>query len=307
MTYMGLFFSRYINGVSMHHGEISQYMFPNYPVNSISNGVHAVTWASDPFRELFDRHIPEWRRDNLYLRYAINIPIQEIQTAHAEAKRQLLGEVQRRTGRRLDPGRFTVGFARRATAYKRLDLIFSDLPRLREIAQGGQLQIIWGGKAHPQDEGGKTMIGKIFLAAAELGDALPVVYLDDYGMTAARYLCSGVDLWLNTPQRPLEASGTSGMKAAINGVPSLSVLDGWWIEGALEGVTGWSIEDAPDGDSAAEVTSMYNKLEDILVLYYERSADYARVMRSTIALNSAYYNAQRMLYQYQVNSYNERP
>ena len=237
MTYLALFFSHYINGVSMRHEEISHSMFPGYPINSITNGVHAVTWTAPAFQSLYDRHIPEWRGDNLYLRYAVSIPLDEIQEAHAQSKRELLAEVKRRTGVRLQPAAMTLGFARRASAYKRADLLLSDIDRLKRIAaQVGPLQVIYGGKSHPRDESGKAMIRRVFEAAAALGDALPVVYLEDYDMELARYLCAGVDLWLNTPQKPHEASGTSGMKAALNGVPSLSVLDGWWIEGHAEGV-----------------------------------------------------------------------
>ncbi len=256
MTYLALYFSHYINGVSMRHEEISESMFPAYPVDAITNGVHALTWTTEPFRRLYDRHIPEWRRDNLYLRYAISIPIEEILEAHVEAKRTLLDEVERRTGVKLDPGALTLGFARRATAYKRANLLFSDLERLKRIVtQVGPLQVIYGGKAHPQDESGKDLIKRIYEAAASLKDTVRVVYLENYDMTLGRHICGGVDVWLNTPQKPREASGTSGMKAALNGVPSFSILDGWWIEGHFEGVTGWSIGDdwESESDSSKEV------------------------------------------------------
>jgi starch phosphorylase len=307
MTYLALLFSRYINGVSMRHEEVSRSMFPNYPINSITNGVHAVTWASMPFQRLYDRHIPEWRHDNLYLRYAVGIPLEEIREAHAQAKQELLVEVERRTGIRLAPGVMTLGFARRATTYKRGDLLFSDLDRLKRIArQVGPLQVIYGGKAHPRDEGGKALIRRIFEAAAALGDTVRVIYLEEYDMALAKYLCSGADLWLNTPHKPYEASGTSGMKAALNGVPSLSILDGWWIEGQAEGMTGWSIGDEwePESDPSKEIASLYDKLEYLIVpTFYERSTAFARVMRSTIALNGSFYNAQRMMLQYLENAY----
>jgi starch phosphorylase len=306
MTYLALRFSHYINGVSMRHEEISQSMFPNYPINSVTNGVHAFRWTAPAFHRLYDRHIPEWRQDNLYLRYAIGIPLDEIQQAHAEAKRDLLAEVERRTRIRLGPAAMTLGFARRATAYKRLDMLFSDLNRLKRIArQVGPLQIVCGGKAHPRDEGGKAMIRKIFEAAKALSDTIPVVYLEEYDMALAKYLCAGVDLWLNTPQKPDEASGTSGMKAALNGVPSLSVLDGWWIEGHVEGATGWSIGDEwePESDPSKEIASLYDKLDLIVPMFYERSTAFTNVMRSAIALNGSFYNAQRMISQYLKNAY----
>ncbi|MBI4328312.1 MAG: alpha-glucan family phosphorylase, partial [Chloroflexi bacterium] len=306
MTFLGAFFSRYINGVTLRHGQIAQAML-SYPVDSITNGVHAGTWTSASFQRLFDRRIPEWRRDNLYLRYAVGIPLEEVRQAHMEAKEEMLEEIDARTGVRLDPVVMTIGFARRATPYKRPDLLFSDLGRLKEIARrAGPLQVVYGGKAHPRDEAGKALIRRVFEAAAALQDSVRVLYLEDYDMALARYLCAGVDLWLNTPQKPQEASGTSGMKAALNGVPSLSVLDGWWIEGHVEGATGWCIGDGWESgsDPVEEAGSLYDKLEQTIVpLFYQRPPAYAGVMRSAIALNGSFFNAQRMLSQYAANAY----
>jgi starch phosphorylase len=227
--------------------------------------------------------------------------------AHKESKSDLLAEVERRSGVRLSPELMTIGFARRATAYKRADLLFTDLERLKKIARKvGPLQIIYAGKAHPQDEGGKVLIRRIFQAAEALHDAIPVVYLEEYDMALGKYLCSGVDLWLNTPLKPEEASGTSGMKAALNGVPSLSVLDGWWVEGHVEGVTGWSIgeSDLPGTDPSQEVASLYDKLEKIITpMFYQQTDAYANIMRLAIAINGSFYNAQRMIFQYMKNAY----
>jgi glycogen phosphorylase len=307
MTYLGLCFSHYVNGVSQRHEEISHGMFPNYPINSITNGVHAATWTSQPFFRLYDKHVPEWRRDNLYLRYCVSIPVEEIQEAHAHAKQDLLAEVTKRTGERLNQSVLTIGFARRATGYKRASLLFTDIDRLRQIvANAGPLQAIYCGKAHPQDEGGKDIIRSVFKAAEELKDTLRVVFLEEYDMDLAKLMCSGADLWLNTPKKPEEASGTSGMKAALNGVPSLSILDGWWIEGHVEGVTGWSIGEGWELEShpEKEVASLYNKLEYVILpLFYGRPSNYAWVMRNAIALNGSYYNSQRMLFQYVKNAY----
>jgi starch phosphorylase len=305
MIMLALFFSRYINGVSMEHGEISIGMFPSYPINSISNGVHAVTWTSEPFQRLFDHHVPEWRDDNLYLRYIIGIPLPEIHKAHTEAKILLINWLKRK-GINLDPTLMTIGFARRATQYKRANLLFTDLERLKNIARdSGPLQIIYAGKAHPQDEGGKEMIRHVFKAAEALKGFIKIVYLEDYGLTTAKYLCSGVDLWLNTPQKPFEASGTSGMKAALNGIPSLSILDGWWTEGHLEGVTGWSIgEPGIENNPVMEVNSMYDKLQNVITpLYYNQPQKFESIMRSTIAISGSYYNAQRMMMQYLEHAY----
>ncbi len=307
MTFLALRCSHYINGVAMHHGEVSQGMFPRYPVRAITNGVHAVSWTAPAFLELYDRHMPEWRSDNLYLRYAVGIGLEEIGVAHVRSKRELLAELGTRTGVRLDERAFTIGFARRATAYKRADLLFSDIERLRRIASRvGPLQVVYGGKAHPRDEGGKAQIRRVFEAARALRDHVKIVYVENYDMRWARLICPGTDLWLNTPQRPQEASGTSGMKAALNGVPSLSILDGWWVEGHVEGVTGWAVGHGPDlpEDASIEAASLYDKLETVILpMFYGRPEAFARVMRHSIAINGSFFNTQRMCSQYMANAY----
>jgi starch phosphorylase len=306
MTHLALHLTRFVNGVAMRHREVSRGMFPDYPINSITNGVHATTWTGPAFAALFDRRIPEWRRDNLYLRYAVGIPLQEIRDAHAESKATLVEEVFTRTGVTLDPTVMTIGFARRATPYKRADLIFSDVERLATIARKvGKLQIVFGGKAHPHDGGGKDLIRRIFAADERLRGLVEVVYLENYEMALAAKMVAGVDLWLNNPMKPLEASGTSGMKAAMNGVPSFSVLDGWWVEGHVEGVTGWSIG-GPDAetDPSADALDLYIKLERVILpLFYGLPFAYAEVMRLAIALNGSFFNTQRMVRQYVHNAY----
>jgi starch phosphorylase len=308
MTNLALYFSRYVNGVAMRHGEVSQDMFPQFPIHAITNGVHAATWASPPFHDLFDREIPEWRRDNAYMRYAVGIPLEEIKKAHCLAKSALIKEVQRRTGVLLDESALTIGFARRAATYKRADLLFKDIERLKHIAESvGPIQILYGGKAHPHDAGGKALIQRVIQAADGLKNEIKILYLENYNMALAKFITSGVDLWLNTPQRPQEASGTSGMKAALNGVPSLSVLDGWWLEGCVEDVTGWAIgydSKISDDDSAAESASLYDKLErKIIPMFYRAPEAYAEVMRFAIALNASFFNTHRMLSQYKANAY----
>jgi starch phosphorylase len=307
MTFLALRFSRYVNGVAMHHGDISQGMFPRYPIHAITNGVHGSTWTSKPFRSLYDRQLPDWRRDNLYLRYAIKIPLEEIRRCHLESKRLLLDEVARRTGKTLHEEVFTIGFARRAAAYKRPLLLLSNPDRLRWIAEHvGPLQIIYGGKAHPRDQEGKRLIREICETADKHHGAVSIVFLEDYDLQLGALMTSGVDLWLNTPQRPNEASGTSGMKAALNGVPSLSVLDGWWIEGCLEGTTGWAIGhgDGAEESEAEEATSLHDKLEQTIIpLYYQRPGAYAEVMRTAISINGGFFNTHRMLSQYVTQAY----
>jgi glycogen phosphorylase len=306
LTHVALRLARFVNGVAMKHREVSQGMFPNFPIDAITNGVHAGTWTSPAFQKLFDKRIPEWRTDNLYLRYAVGIPLPEIRAAHAEAKKAMIAAIATRTGVALDPKIFTIGFARRATPYKRADLVFTDPARLADIASGvGPLQIVFGGKAHPHDGGGKDLIRRIHQAATALADTVTVVYVENYEMEIAAAMVAGVDLWLNNPMKPLEASGTSGMKAALNGVPSLSVLDGWWIEGHVEGVTGWSIGGLElDADQSKDANEIYLKLERVILpLYYGLPFAYAEVMRSAISINGSFFNTQRMVEQYVRNAY----
>jgi len=310
MTLLALFFSRYVNAVAKKHAEVSRQMFPQYVINAITNGVHLGVWTSFPFQDLYDRYIPGWREDNFSLRHAAGIPDHELWDAHAEAKRRLLAYVnaQTRAGMQMDV--FTIGFGRRATGYKRADLLICDPERLKRLVKEiGPIQIIYAGKAHPRDQEGKDLIQRIVAARATLAPEINLVYLANYDMELGRLMTSGVDLWLNTPQPPLEASGTSGMKAATNGVPSLSVLDGWWIEGHIEGMTGWSIgqpghsvNDAPD--SARDAEALYDKLEHaVLPMFYHRRSEYVDVMRHAIAINAAFFNTQRMVEQYVTHAY----
>jgi starch phosphorylase len=310
MTALALRYSRYVNGVAMRHGEIAAGMFPGHRVNAITNGVHAVTWAAPAMAQLYDKYMPQWRHDNRYLRYAIRCPVDEIRQAHTSAKAELIAAVKRRTGTTLDPRALLVGFARRATPYKRANLIFTDVARLRSIARkSGPLQLLFAGKAHPQDDGGKQMIASVVAAAKALRRDVAIVYLEDYDTDLAKQIVAGVDLWLNTPRKPLEASGTSGMKAALNGVPSLSVLDGWWVEGHIEAVTGWRIgDDSSASDDAKEAESLYRTLEsEILPMFHQRPLAYAEVMRGAIAYNGSFFTAQRMVAQYVENAYGALP
>jgi starch phosphorylase len=309
MTFLALTLSHYVNGVAKRHREVSQQLFSKYRIDAITNGVHAATWATPAFQALFDRHIPGWREDNLSLRYALNIPRRDVSAAHLDAKRMLFDRVRHDSGRRLEEGKFTIGFGRRATPYKRAGLLLSDTERLSRIAREvGPIQLVFAGKAHPRDEAGKQVIRDVIARLGRLDGAIASVYLADYDMDLGKLMVSGVDLWLNTPEPPLEASGTSGMKAAVNGVPSLSILDGWWLEGHVEGVTGWAIgtrsqpRNSPDGARDAE--DLYEQLERVILpLYYTRPDEYVDVMRHAIALTGSFFNAHRMLQQYLTLAY----
>jgi len=307
MTLLALNLSGHVNGVAKKHGEVSQAMFPGYPIDSITNGVHALSWSCESFRKLYDRHIPAWRNDPLSLRYALNIPLEEIGEAHMEAKRAIIEYVNRHSPHAFEPDVFTIGFARRATAYKRPDFILADTGRLADLTRtAGKLQIVFGGKAHPKDQTGKDLIKRIVNLSDKIGDDIRIVYLENYDMKLGSLITSGVDLWLNTPLKPNEASGTSGMKAALNGVPSLSVLDGWWIEGCIEGFTGWCIGSASMEQTPSEVDEtqeLYNKLEYLILPTYEKREEWGRIMQHCIAINGSFFNTHRMVLQYVLNAY----
>ena len=309
MTMLALNLSRYINGVAKKHGEVSQSMFPGYEIHAITNGVHSFTWTCDSFRRLYDEYLPGWANEpELFVRIG-RIPDNRLWEAHLAAKRDLLGLVREQTGDELSPDVLTIGFARRATAYKRADLLFRDLPRLERIG-AGKIQLVYAGKAHPQDEPGKQLIQNIFRYKGLLRDKIKIVYLKNYNMATALKIVSGVDIWLNTPLRPLEASGTSGMKATHNGVMNFSVLDGWWIEGHIEGFTGWSIgppphELAPGADAdARDSEDLYHKLEHTIIpIYYDDRHTWIRMMQNAIGKNAYYFNTHRMMRRYVTEAY----
>ena len=310
MTYLGFNLSHYINGVTKKHGEISRLMFGHYLIDSITNGVHAATWAAESFQKLYDRYIPDWRVDHASLRYALSIPRQDVREAHTQAKKRLLEYINRETKVEMDLDVLTLGFARRAATYKRGDLLFTDIERLKSISsKAGLFQVIYAGKAHPQDQGGKELIQRIFQLKESLKKDIKIAYLENYDLELGKMITSGVDVWLNTPEPPLEASGTSGMKAALNGVPSLSILDGWWIEGCIEGVTGWSIGEngrgiAESDNRSKDASSLYDKLEQAVIpLFYHDRDRFIDVMLHSVALNGSFFNTHRMVQQYVLKAY----
>lgn len=314
MTLLGLNLSRYINGVAKRHTEVTREMFPQYSIDSITNGIHHLTWVSKSFRELYDEYIPGWIVDPFALRYALSIPKDKMMEAHFHAKQAIIDEVNSRTNGNFHIARFTIGYARRFTAYKRPDLLLYDIERLKKITEKvGDIQIVFAGKAHPNDFQGKQIIKKIYDISRSINNEnskLKIVFLDDYDMRLAKILVAGCDIWLNTPQRPLEASGTSGMKAALNGVPQISTLDGWWLEGCIDNVTGWSVGPHPqdpgfkfDTDMVDEAEDLYNKLEQIVPLFYANREKWADIMRHSIAINASFFNTIRMAQQYIANAY----
>jgi starch phosphorylase len=309
MTMLALNLSHFVNGVAKKHGEVSQALFPGFKIHAITNGIHPFTWASPYMMTLYDKYLPGWANEPELLVRVDNIPDQEIHEAHAGAKAYLFQYIEETTGDKLDPEILTIGFARRVTAYKRADMIFTDKERLLQIGEN-KLQLIFAGKAHPQDANGKTLIQEIRQQAGLFADKIKIVYLPNYNMDLASRLIPGVDLWLNNPLRPLEASGTSGMKAALNGVPNFSVLDGWWIEGHIEGVTGWSIGPHPtetttiEKHSDEDVKDLYKKLEETIIpLYYKDRPGWIKVMKNAIGKNAYYFNTHVMMRRYVTEAY----
>ena len=310
MTLLALNLSNYINGVAKKHRDVSRAMFPGYVIHSVTNGVHSYTWTCPSFRELYDRYLPGWANEPELLVRVDIIPDDLMVEAHAKAKKNLIDLVNRSTGSEMDPEVLTLGFARRSTEYKRPTLLFSDLDRLRRINSRGDIQIVMAGKAHPKDLQGKRLIEEIFGYARDLKGEIEVAYLENYDMALAAKMVSGVDVWVNTPLRPREASGTSGMKAAHNGVINFSVLDGWWIEGWIEGVTGWSIgpepgeELSPEEARRRDTDDLYSKLEYIIVpTFYHRKDDWVRMMNDSIGMLAYYFNSHRMMRRYVTEAY----
>ncbi|MDD2680761.1 MAG: alpha-glucan family phosphorylase [Patescibacteria group bacterium] len=310
MTELALYFSGYVNGVAFSHQEVSAKMFPNHYIYSVTNGVHSSTWTSKEFQKLFDKHIPTWRSDNLSLRNAFNISTSEIWQAHQSAKQRLLDYIYKKQKEKLKLNVFTIGFARRFTGYKRSTLLFHDMAELVRINKSaGPMQIIYAGKAHPRDTDGKAMIKEIHRLKEVYKKDIKIIFLENYDMEIAKLMTAGVDVWLNTPLPPNEASGTSGMKAAHNGVPHFSTLDGWWVEGFVNRKTGWSIGDRrstlnPKELNSKDATNLYNKLETrILPRYYKHPHNWQETMRYTIAINASFFNTQRMLQQYIQSAY----
>jgi starch phosphorylase len=305
MTRLALSTSECVNGVTPRHAETSRRQFPGFDVHAISNGVHVTTWVCPELAALFDQYLPRWRQQPEFLARAdCCLPPQLLWSAHDAAKRRLIARVAQTSGVQFDPGLPLLGFARRMTQYKRPELLFHDLERLRDIARRSPFQIVVAGKAHPRDLPGRSLVRTVIEKLRALAPQVRSAYVADYDMASAQALVSGVDVWLNTPLPPFEASGTSGMKAALNGVPSLSVLDGWWIEGCIEGVTGWAIGNGDGQSLEADAASLYAKLDQsVLPLFTQQRDAWLRVMLGAIAKNGSIFNTHRMMRRYATDAY----
>ena len=351
MTVLALRMASASNGVSKLHGEVSRSMWKaiwpgvpqdEIPIGHVTNGVHFRSWISAEMNQLYDRYLgPKWREEhadpNLWRRVE-SIPAEELWRTHERRRERLVAFARRRlhlqllrrgasqseidaAAEVLDPDTLTIGFARRFATYKRAALLLRDIPRLQQILNqpGRPVQIVFAGKAHPRDDAGKALIQQIVKLAEQKEFRRRIVFLEDYDMAVARYLVQGTDIWLNTPLRPQEASGTSGMKVLPNGGLNLSILDGWWDEawqdaGAQKRFIGWAIGngesyDNPDYQDQVESSDLYALLErDIVPGFYERSADglprrWIAQMKSSISTLCPEFNMQRMVRQYAADFY----
>ncbi len=287
MTPAGLRLSKKANAVAQLHGETAKQMWKDIdkaaPILAITNGVHNGTWQ--------DLIVAESDGGALWM-------------AHQASKNKMLTEISRRKGVVLKPGALTIGFARRAAPYKRSDLIFRKPELIEPLLKGGMLQLIFSGKAHPNDMGGKEIIANLAQKAREFPNA--VVFLEDYDMHIGKLLTRGCDVWLNNPIRPLEASGTSGMKAAMNGVLNLSVLDGWWPEGCEHGVNGWQIGGGYEGEDCDEIDldSLFDVLlNEVIPTFYNQRKKWVQMMRASVDMATEKFSAARMVREYYEKMY----
>jgi starch phosphorylase len=310
MSLLALNLSKYVNGVTKAHVNSSKNLFPGYTIKAVTNGVHSYTWTCSHFRELYDKYVPGWANEPELLVRVDGIPNGEIWNAHMKAKKSLINYINTKTKVEMDNSTLTIGWARRATGYKRGNLIFSDLTRLRKVTKRGNIQLVFAGKAHPRDISGKKIIKEIHKNKEQLKNEINIVYLDNYDMAMGAKLTSSVDVWLNTPLPPFEASGTSGMKAAHNGVLNFSVLDGWWIEGCIEGVTGWAIGPSPnelvsqEERETRELDDLYNKLAYLIIpTFYNNRDEWVEMMENTISKVAYYFNSHRMMRRYATEAY----
>lgn len=297
MSHLAVSLSTSVNAVSKLNADVAMTMF-DQNIQPITNGVHHITWTSPVMASLFDKHLTGWRIQPESISNANTLPTKDLMEARSNARKQLHDYVQSTTGVELFSDRLTVGFARRFATYKRANLVFKDLERLRAIG-GGKIQFVFSGKAHPRDQGGKQLIRDIFESAHQIADEIPVAFIENYDMHTGLMMTSGVDIWLNNPIRPMEASGTSGMKAAMNGVPNCSILDGWWPEACLHGVNGWAIGNAEDNrDDDRDAENIYNVLQhDVIPLWEQEGDGWAEMMKASIAA-SAGFTGQRMIQDY---------
>ena len=305
MTELGLYFSGTANGVSALHGDVAQDQFPWSNIDFITNGVHHSYWMGSPFKRVYDQYVPEWRANPECLLKIDDIADDVIWNAHQERKQYLLGYANSQVSKALDGDTLTIGFARRAATYKRAQLLFHDMERLESLG-AEKIQVIFSGKAHPKDAEGKEVIRQIVSKSKAMFGKVKIIYLENYNMWLGRMITSGVDVWLNTPLRPNEASGTSGMKATLNGVLNLSVLDGWWAEGCKNGVNGWAVGDPEHPDDEKDADHLYSVLENsVIPTFYNDRNKWISMMKEAIK-TGVDFTAHRMIMEYNQKFYQEK-
>ena len=298
MSHLAVALSTSVNAVSKLNADVAMTMFDEQIIQPITNGVHHITWTSPVMASLFDGYLPGWRVQPETISEAETLPTDALLEARDQARQHLREFVLSKTGVELSSERLTIGFARRFATYKRANLVFRDLERLRNIG-AGKIQFVFSGKAHPRDKGGKQLIRDIYDSAEQIAEEIPVAFIENYDMETGLLMTSGVDIWLNNPIRPMEASGTSGMKAAMNGVPNCSILDGWWPEACIHGVNGWAIGNAENvRDDERDANNIYQVLEQDVLPLWEGSKDaWAEMMKASIAA-SAEFTGHRMIQDY---------
>jgi starch phosphorylase len=306
-TCLALNLSEFVNGVAKSHAETSRKLFPGYHVSAVTNGIHPHTWTAPSLARLYDAHLPGWCLEpELLMRADAVLADEDLWRCHTDAKRSLVEAVRAACGVELDPDLPIIGFARRMTTYKRPELFFANVERLLSLNEGQPFQAVFAGKAHPRDTGGKQAIHALNRHIRELAGSIKMAFLPNYTMSTALALVAGSDIWLNTPQPPLEASGTSGMKAALNGVPNLSILDGWWAEGHLEGVTGWAIDGVHSADTGTvdgDAAHLYDLLEHTVLPSFADRSRWLRIMKGAIARNASLFHSHRMMRRYAAEVY----
>ncbi len=317
LSKLSLNYSGKVNAVSYKHMFVSSNIFPECSLFSesyckmdyVTNGVYHKRWIHREIQELFNNYLPGWDENPTLLGQAYYIPAELLLKTHMRIKSDLINLVNKLTDSSFSDDVFTICVARRITAYKRNNLILSDLEKLKYIAEhNGDIQIIFAGKAHPKDTFGKEMIADIINKSKKLKEmtkSVKVAFLENYSIDMAKLLVAGCDVWLNNPRRPYEACGTSGMKAGMNGVLNFSTWDGWWLEGGIEGINGWGIgpkpkwDDLSESDDKEDLEDLYGKLAHIILpMFYSRKDEWVRMMKNSIATIGPYFNTYRMTYEY---------
>ncbi|QCQ22612.1 alpha-glucan family phosphorylase [Desulfoglaeba alkanexedens ALDC] len=296
-TILALNLSRASNGVSQLHGEVSRQMFPGYDIGYITNGVHHLSWTGPEFSALYDEHLPGWREQPQLLSKAHDIPDEAVRSAKKKAKRRLISYINAVSGAGFSEELLTVCFARRAAAYKRATLIFADMEYLLNLSFD-RVQYIFAGKAHPKDHAGKDLIKELVRIGKQYEDRLRLVFVPNYNIWLGALMTQGADVWLNTPRRPREACGTSGMKVCFNGGVNMSVLDGWWREACRDRVNGWAVGDDEDQTDEEAAGDLYQEIDDLVTTYYASPRKWTDVMKNSMADVSPFFNTHRMVLEY---------